>query len=352
MQEVMSGRINRLMSVFGGGRGFSLKFPGSGRSSEQMFTNGRPIIMKIVSVLLTLLLALPSVVTAKTIYKYQDADGHWHFTDVSPSTDRPVDRKHVQVAARSKVTIRNLGSDIHPEYYIYNDYYGPVEIHLTLSNAENIVSDAPVPLKLMVPPRQEVRAIALEVMDPARAYSYNLRATSVMGPPRTNETPAVTYRIPYAGGTAFEVTQAFFGEFSHNTPDSEYAVDIAMPEGTPIVAARDGIVMDVNRDFVGNGSDMQKYGARANGVRILHDDGTMAEYAHLKSESVRVIPGTRVKAGQVIAESGNTGFSTGPHLHFVVQKNDGKMLRSIPFTFRLEDGTLIKPQENMNLAGY
>lgn len=310
--------------------------------------------MKIASVFLSILLILPLVTTstAKTIYKYQDTDGHWHFTDVSPNTDRPIDKKHVQVAARSKVTIRNLGSDIRPEYYIYNDYYGPVEIHLTLSNVENIISDAPAPLKLLVPPRQEVRAMGLEVMDKTEAYSYNLRATSVLGPPRTQSVPAVTYRIPYAGESAFEVTQAFFGEFSHNTPDSEYAVDIAMPEGTPIVAARDGIVMDVNRDFIGNGADMNKYGARANGVRILHEDGTMAEYAHLKAESVRVIPGTYVNAGQMIAESGNTGFSTGPHLHFVIQKNDGEKLRSVPFTFRLEDGTLVKPQEHTTLAGY
>jgi len=309
--------------------------------------------MKTASIFLSLLLALPfASVSAKTIYKYQDTDGLWHYTDVSPNTDRPVKAQHVQVAARSKITIRNHGSELKPEYYIYNDYYGPVQIHLALSDVENIISDAPTPLTLTVPARQEVRALSLEVMDPKHAYSYNLKATSVVGPPREHTDPAVTYRIPYPGGSAFEVTQAFFGEFSHNTPDSEYAVDIAMPEGTPILAARGGLVMDVNRDFVGSGSDMVKYGARANAVRILHDDGTMAEYAHLKLESVRVIPGTHVKAGQIIAESGNTGFSTGPHLHFVIQQNDGSQLRSIPFTFRLEDGTLIRPQENTKLAGY
>ena len=309
--------------------------------------------MKIAGIFVSLLLLLSvAPVSAKTIYKYQDANGFWHYTDVAPNTDQPVKAQRVQVAARSKISIRNHGSDLKPEYFVYNDYHGPVQIHLSLSEVENILSDAPTPRVITVPARQEVRALGLEVMNPKQAYSYNLKATSVVGPPRASVDSSVTYRIPYTGGSAFEVTQAFFGEFSHNTPDSEYAVDIAMPEGTPILAAREGLVMDVNRDFVGNGSDFEKYGSRANAVRILHDDGTMAEYAHLKSESVRVIPGTRVKAGQVIAESGNTGFSTGPHLHFVIQQNDGTQLRSVPFTFRLEDGTLIRPQEHTKLAGY
>lgn len=330
-----------------------LKFRHIGRSTVRCLSKGRPAGMKILSVSLLVLLMVPTgLVSAKSIYKYQDGDGHWHYTDISPNTDQPVARQHVEVAPRSKVIIRNQGSELKPQYYVYNDYYGPVEVHLALSNAENVLSDLPMPATVLVPPRQEVRALGLEVMNPSKSYRYRLKATSVLGPPDAREAPDVTYRIPFAGGSAYEVTQAFFGEFSHNSPESEYAVDIAMPEGTPIVAARDGVVMDVNRDFSGNGDDFAKYAARANAVRILHDDGTMAEYAHLKLESVRVIPGSRVRAGQVIAESGNTGFSTGPHLHFVIQKNDGAALRSIPFTFRLEDGTLIKPQEKTRLAGY
>src|SRR3569833_3296501 len=155
------------------------------------FTRGRPI-MKTASIFLSLLLALPfASVSAKTIYKYKNTDSLWHYTDVSPNTDRPVKAQHVQVAARSKITIRNHGSELKPEYYIDNDYYGPVQILLALSNDENINTETPTPLTLSVPARQEVRALSLEVMDPKHDYSYNLKATSVVGPPREPTDPAV-----------------------------------------------------------------------------------------------------------------------------------------------------------------
>ena len=92
--------------------------------------------------------------------------------------------------------------------------------------------------------------------------------------------------------------------------------------------------MDVEEDFNRGGTDWKKFADKANHVRILHDDGTMAVYAHLDLASVSVRPGARIRAGQKIARSGNTGFSTGPHLHFVIQQNTGMKLISVPFKFQ------------------
>ena len=101
--------------------------------------------------------------------------------------------------------------------------------------------------------------------------------------------------------------------------------------------------MEVADDFRGAGLDLQKFGPRANFIRVLHADGSMALYAHLKPETARVGPGARVRAGQVIGEVGSTGFSTGPHLHFVVQLNRGMRIESVPFRMSGPDGPLRIP---------
>ena len=101
-----------------------------------------------------------------------------------------------------------------------------------------------------------------------------------------------------------------------------------MPVGTPIIASRAGVVVKTENRQSGRGRDPS-----GNFVRVLHADGTMAVYLHLSQGSVRVKEGQRVAQGALLGLSGNTGNSTGPHLHFVVQRNTGMGLVSIPFRF-------------------
>ena len=112
---------------------------------------------------------------------------------------------------------------------------------------------------------------------------------------------------------------------THNTPDSQYAVDIVMPEGTDVFAARGGVVFDVAAQNFKGGADASNM-SLANVVKILHDDGTYAIYAHLSWNSIRVRVGDVVERGEYIADSGNTGYSSGPHLH-------GMKPQSLPVTF-------------------
>ncbi len=90
----------------------------------------------------------------------------------------------------------------------------------------------------------------------------------------------------------------------------------------------------------------------ANFVQIMHDDGTYAIYAHLQLDTVRVKPGQRVARGEYIANSGNTGFSSGPHLHFAVLRNVGLRSESVPVTFAGPGGVGVTPRSGQALTAY
>jgi murein DD-endopeptidase MepM/ murein hydrolase activator NlpD len=108
--------------------------------------------------------------------------------------------------------------------------------------------------------------------------------------------------------------------------------------------------MDLEDDFHGAAQE-KRYLTRSNQIRILHDDGTMAVYAHLQPNSLQVRQEARVRRGQWIANSGNTGYSNGPHLHFVIQLNAGMSLESIPFRFVTPTSGTITPSDRMMISG-
>jgi murein DD-endopeptidase MepM/ murein hydrolase activator NlpD len=139
---------------------------------------------------------------------------------------------------------------------------------------------------------------------------------------------------------------------THKSLASYYAVDIAMPIGTDIFAAREGVVFEVAGDYFRSGLDPKRDGPAANVILVLHDDGTYAIYAHLNWNSIRVRRGDRVSRGQYIADSGNTGFSSGPHLHFAVVRNIGLRIESVPFVFEGANASTVFPATGMPITAY
>ncbi|MBP6945024.1 M23 family metallopeptidase [Patescibacteria group bacterium] len=100
-----------------------------------------------------------------------------------------------------------------------------------------------------------------------------------------------------------------------------HAIDYDAPEGTPILAALKGHVIAVKDDSDIGGLD-QSFEDQGNYIEILHANNEVSEYEHLKCGSAKVRVGDNVKAGQMIAEVGNTGWSECPHLHFMVYPKD------------------------------
>ncbi len=148
------------------------------------------------------------------------------------------------------------------------------------------------------------------------------------------------YSLPYGPGTTHKITQGYDGKYSHQG-SNKYAIDWQMPEGTPVFAARGGLVVKVKDDSDRGGSSM-KFDQYNNYVLIRHEDGTLGHYCHLQKDGVVVHAGDVVKTGQMIAHSGNTGFSSGAHLHFCVfMAKDGRQRVSLPVKFRNDRGDAI-----------
>ncbi|MDH3433925.1 MAG: M23 family metallopeptidase [Gammaproteobacteria bacterium] len=159
------------------------------------------------------------------------------------------------------------------------------------------------------------------------------------------------YSLPYASGKSYRVVQGYGSRFSH-TGLEEYAVDLDMPVGTPIHAARSGIVARVEESH-DKGCWQDGCGKFANYVVILHSDGTTGEYYHLKKNGALVEVGDSVAQGQKIAYSGNTGHSTMPHLHFAVYRAiDWGNTQSIPVRFQGADGIINRPRRGGRYQAY
>jgi hypothetical protein len=288
---------------------------------------------------------------AKNIYKFQDENGVWHFTDRVPDEGRDFDTVFMEREPEPRVHMRMEGPDTSPVYILFNDFWGPVEVELSLVDQVNVLAEPELPARFVIPGQTEQILVGIGARDPDRGFQYRLQLASVPGQPIPELAQRMVIDPPFPVSSTFFISQGFNGTETHNTPDSTYAIDIVMPIGTTVLAARDGIVMDVEEDFNRSGSDLQEFADKANHVRILHGDGTMAVYAHLDLASVQVRAGGRVRAGQVIARSGNTGFSTGPHLHFVIQQNVGMQLQSVPFHLNQPEGLVIAPDGPQPISG-
>jgi murein DD-endopeptidase MepM/ murein hydrolase activator NlpD len=287
------------------------------------------------------------------VHKYKDAKGVWHFTDTLPQTDQTVESQEALASPPpQKVRIERQSFGSVDVINAANDYFGPVEITVEFTVADNIfihnhgqVIGLPgdqTTCRYLLRAGQRARLFSIRPGNMQRGWQYKYQYTYVPGDPRARADEMFLYSPPFEGDQ-FPISQAFHGEFSHQDPHNRYAVDIAMPVGTPILNARAGVVMEAIGEYFWAGENLSYYGPRSNLIRILHDDGTMALYAHIQRGSLTVKEGQRVSAGEMIARSGNSGFSTGPHLHFCVLINQGMDVVSLPFMFSGPGGQGIVP---------
>jgi murein DD-endopeptidase MepM/ murein hydrolase activator NlpD len=205
--------------------------------------------------------------------------------------------------------------------------FGPVQVQLKNSKTGQLLYEA----ILDGPGKFEARDLPPSSLN-------NLVLHAVPGKPATAD-PFI-YRLPFSGNADWSISQGFHGQASHHDELNAYAVDFAIALGTPVISARTGVVMEVIDEYPDRGRTRKSDLDQANVIRILHEDGSMAVYGHLMQDSATVTPGLWLVDGTVIAQSGNSGYSNGPHLHFAVQRNAGMQLESIPFRMKSANGLL------------
>jgi len=155
--------------------------------------------------------------------------------------------------------------------------------------------------------------LKMEAKSPSR---WSIQFPKAIATQTLNQIPAISFIMPTVG----EISSPFGWRINPVTGRRQLhkGIDIAAPMKAPILAASEGIVSDVGWDDGGYG----------NFVELKHPDGSLTLYGH--ASRVLATKGQEINQGQIIAEVGSTGRSTGPHLHFEVQI-DKKVVDPSPY---------------------
>lgn len=221
-----------------------------------------------------------------------------------------------------------------------------VTLSIDFESLNNLKASGKLPLFIEIPGRSKKKVLELSRIASSLPTDYRSSYGWVRGSAFAVHNDAHVYKLPFGKGVSVSVSQGYHGDTSHKGL-SAYAVDFPVPVGTPIYAAREGIVVGAEggNTFGGASPEYRKY---ANYVIIEHSDGTMGNYYHLKHGGAAVAIGQKVRAGELIGYSGNTGYSSGPHLHFSVGKVDPVSMRrpmNLPIKMETAQGIVTLPRK-------
>jgi murein DD-endopeptidase MepM/ murein hydrolase activator NlpD len=216
-----------------------------------------------------------------------------------------------------------------------NRTQAPQSFRIALRELGNLRPLGAAPFRAVLEPGEQRLVGSLAARDPELPIHYRYEWGAAHGSLLARHDDGWRYRMPFGGDAPRPVGQGVGGSYSHQGP-SRYAFDFTMPWGTPVLAARGGVVVAV-RDDARASRAMRRLYDKANAVEVLHADGTIATYAHLQRGAL-VEVGQRVVAGERVGLSGDTGFSTGPHLHFMVWRRTAD-LQWTTVPIRFDDGS-------------
>ncbi len=221
-------------------------------------------------------------------------------------------------------------------FYVRSPFYCHYTVEVRYEVFENMSSSVLLPARFVIEPlAKKYFILSIKQKPEARSWKYKFQYRFDQGNllnARHDNTYA--YLLPYKSTRAHKLMQGYFGKFSHS---DTHALDFEMPEGTAIVAGREGVVIVIKEDSSEGGAS-RDFIDKGNHILIYHSDGTFGSYYHLQEKGVLVEVGQQVKRGEVIGLSGNTGWSSAPHLHFEVLLPSTDTKRTVPTKFLLSNG--------------
>lgn len=240
-----------------------------------------------------------------------------------------------QCFCQPKVDFYNIKTDTSILIFANNPEFCPITAQFSFNTANLVLPKNNQSLFVVPSKTNNYLVVELVKIDTKKSYKYSYKVKSNYGDATLQAFDTLyEYDLPFPKLDSFKLEQGYNGKFSHQ---NENALDFSMPEGTPISAARDGIVVAVVQDYkisCPNKTCIQYN----NFVTIYHSDGTFANYAHIQYCGSLVTVGDSVKQGDIIAISGNTGFTIGPHLHFVCYLPGLEKRRTIETYFKINEG--------------
>ncbi len=239
------------------------------------------------------------------------------------------------------------------DFYIENLFEMHVSATLHMDDIQGYTTETDLPFRFILRPKQKIKALHLKNSDVNKHVgSFNSHISWVKGSVHAKHDAAFIYALPFQ--KSHKVSQGFNGNTSHKG-NAKYAIDFAMDNGTPVYAARGGKVVEIVQEHTKHGMalSMRRF---ANYVIVEHEDKTLGRYFHLQHNGVKVHLGDTVEQGQLIALSGNTGRTSGPHLHFVVTKAEytaqGYDSVSVPIKFVCSEGIIDNPVSGKEYCTY